>query len=128
MTLPRIPLPTVGLVRERLEPEIGERRSAPEGEAWSLSPRSILARDKPFPGGRSTVAATIVDKAVHCNCGFDAPAASEPELVAEVRRHEWEEYGMELSRDEALVLAFRGELAAASTTHRDDSSLEKEKR
>ena len=47
---------------------------------------------------------------LHCDCGFEAKAADEDELVAEVQRHAREAHGMALSRDEALVLAFRAEL------------------
>jgi predicted small metal-binding protein len=59
-----------------------------------------------------------VDKVVHCHCGFDARAEHEDELVAEVRRHASDVHGMTLTRDEALLLVFRAELAAASTTPR----------
>ena len=52
----------------------------------------------------------IVDKVLHCHCGFEARAADEEGLVAEVQRHAWEEHGMTLSHDEALLLAFRVEL------------------
>jgi hypothetical protein len=52
-----------------------------------------------------------VDKVLHCECGFEARAAREDELVAEVQRHAWEAHGMPLSRNEALLLAFRAELA-----------------
>jgi len=52
-----------------------------------------------------------VDKVLHCECGFEARAAHEDELVAEVQRHAWEAHGVPLSRNEALLLAFRAELA-----------------
>ena len=51
-----------------------------------------------------------MDKVLHCNCGFEARAQNEDELVAEVQRHAQEAHGMALSRDEALLLAFRVEL------------------
>jgi hypothetical protein len=51
-----------------------------------------------------------VDNILHCDCGFEARAADEDELVAEVRRHAWEAHGMALSHDEALLLAFQAEL------------------
>jgi hypothetical protein len=54
-----------------------------------------------------------VDKVLYCDCGFEARAADEDGLVAEVRRHAREAHGMALSRDEALVLAFRAELSAS---------------
>jgi hypothetical protein len=51
-----------------------------------------------------------VDKVLHCDCGFEARAAHDEGLVAEAQRHAWEAHGMPLSRDEALVIAFRAEL------------------
>ena len=61
---------------------------------------------------------------IHCDCGFEARAADEEELVAEVRRHAWEAHGMALSHDEALVLAFRAELdgEAPPTTPRETTT------
>ena len=50
------------------------------------------------------------DKVIHCDCGFEARAADEDGLVAEVQRHAGEAHGMALSHDEALLLAFRVEL------------------
>jgi hypothetical protein len=51
-----------------------------------------------------------VDEVLHCDCGFEARAADEEELVAEVQRHARDAHGMALSRDEALLLAFQAEL------------------
>jgi hypothetical protein len=51
-----------------------------------------------------------VDKVLQCDCGFEARAADEDGLVAEVQRHAREAHGMALSHDEALLLAFRAEL------------------
>jgi hypothetical protein len=51
-----------------------------------------------------------VDKVLQCDCGFEARAANEVDLVTEVRRHAREAHGMALSRHEALLLAFRAEL------------------
>jgi Protein of unknown function (DUF1059) len=51
-----------------------------------------------------------VDKVIHCDCGFEARAAHEQGLVAEVRRHASEAHGMALTHEEALLLAFRAEL------------------
>ena len=51
---------------------------------------------------------------IHCDCGFDARAADEDGLVAEVRRHALEAHGMALSHDEALLLAFRAGLNEAA--------------
>ena len=47
---------------------------------------------------------------LHCDCGFEASAADEEGLVAEVQRHAWEAHGMALSDEDALVVAFRAEL------------------
>ncbi len=51
-----------------------------------------------------------MDGVLHCKCGFEARAADEDGLVAEVRRHAWDAHGMALTHDEALVLAFQAEL------------------
>jgi Protein of unknown function (DUF1059) len=59
-----------------------------------------------------------LDTVLHCDCGFEARAADEGGLVAEVQRHAWEAHGMALSPDQVLVLVFRAELAAAPTTPR----------
>jgi hypothetical protein len=55
-----------------------------------------------------------VDSVVQCDCGFEVRAEHEEELVAEVQRHAWEAHGMDLSHDEALLLAFRAELGATA--------------
>ena len=51
-----------------------------------------------------------MDKVLHCDCGFEARAADEEELVGEVQRHAREAHGMALSHDEALLLTFQAEL------------------
>jgi hypothetical protein len=56
-----------------------------------------------------------VDKVLHCDCGFEARAADEEELVAEVQRHAQEAHGMALSHDEALLLSFQAELGRLGT-------------
>ena len=65
---------------------------------------------------------------LHCDCGFDARAADEDGLVAEVRRHAREAHSMALSRDEALLLAFRAELnsEALTTTPRERTTRTEE--
>lgn len=50
-----------------------------------------------------------MQKVLQCDCGFEARAEHEDELVAEVRRHAWEAHGMALSPDQALLLAFRAD-------------------
>jgi hypothetical protein len=49
-------------------------------------------------------------KALQCECGFEARAEDEDALVVEVQRHAQEGHGMALTRNEALLLAFRAEL------------------
>jgi hypothetical protein len=51
-----------------------------------------------------------VERVLTCECGFDARAADEEGLVAEVRRHARDAHGMALSQHEALLLAFRAGL------------------
>ena len=70
-----------------------------------------------------------MDKVLHCDCGFEARAADEEELVAEVQRHTRQAHGMALSHDEALLLAFQAELGqhgtvADSASQRRPRSLE----
>jgi Protein of unknown function (DUF1059) len=55
-----------------------------------------------------------VEKVLHCDCGFEARADGEEELVARVRQHAREAHGMELSSEQALLLAFRAELNETS--------------
>jgi len=66
---------------------------------------------------------------LHCNCGFEARAAHEEGLVAEVRRHASERHDMKLTHEEALLLAFRAELDETpppTTASRDDTTDPKE--
>jgi predicted small metal-binding protein len=46
----------------------------------------------------------VVDKVLLCECGFEARASDEEELVEAVRRHARDEHGMALTQDEALTL------------------------
>ena len=66
---------------------------------------------------------------ITCECGFEARAADEDGLVAEVRRHAAETHRMPLSHEEALLLVFRAELAAQPTAPRQtpNPSEEEEK-
>ncbi len=57
---------------------------------------------------------------LQCDCGFEARADDDDGLVEAVRRHAWEAHQMALSREEALLLAFRAELNAPSTTQDTD--------
>ena len=51
---------------------------------------------------------------LQCDCGFVARAKDEDGLVAEVQRHAREAHDMALSRDEAVLLAFRAELGTTA--------------
>ena len=55
-----------------------------------------------------------VGRVITCECGFEARAADEEGLVAEVRRHAAEVHCMQLSHDEALLVLFHAELAGAT--------------
>ena len=57
-----------------------------------------------------------MDIVLHCHCGFEACAAGETELVAEVQRHALEAHGMRLTEHEALLLAFRAQLDERAPT------------
>lgn len=48
-----------------------------------------------------------MEKVLRCDCGFEAHADDEAELVAQVRRHALGEHGMQLSPEEVLQLALR---------------------
>jgi Protein of unknown function (DUF1059) len=61
-------------------------------------------------------------KVIRCDCGFEARAGHEDELVAEVQRHARDVHGMALSRDEALLLAFRAELDATATANTEEET------
>ena len=67
---------------------------------------------------------------LHCHCGFEARAAGEDDLVAEVQRHAWEAHGMALTDEEALLLAFRAQLdrEAPTAIPREPTHSEKEER
>ena len=72
-----------------------------------------------------------MDKVLHCDCGFEARAADEEGLVAEVQRHAREAHGMALSHEEALLLAFRAELNGETPTtipHDTTTRTEEEER
>jgi Protein of unknown function (DUF1059) len=67
-----------------------------------------------------------MENAIQCECGFEACAADEDALVAEVRRHAWVAHGMPLSRHEALLLVFRAELDLGPSTTEDTTRKELE--
>jgi hypothetical protein len=51
---------------------------------------------------------------LQCDCGFEARAERESDLIAQVQQHAWEAHGMALSGEQALLLAFRAELDATA--------------
>jgi len=51
----------------------------------------------------------VTRKLLHCDCGFEARAEDERELVDQIQRHALEAHGMALTRGEALVLASRAQ-------------------
>ena len=66
------------------------------------------------------------ERAIRCECGFDARAADAEGLVAAVRRHAAEAHCMPLSHEEALLLVFHVELAAQPTTPRETTDRPEE--
>jgi predicted small metal-binding protein len=48
-----------------------------------------------------------VAEVLRCECGYEARAADEDGLVAEVRRHAWQAHRMALSHTDALQLTRR---------------------
>ena len=65
---------------------------------------------------------------LQCECGYQARGADEDGLVAAIMSHAREAHGMHLSRDEALLLAFRAALDAKTppTTPRQATAPEEE--
>jgi hypothetical protein len=51
-----------------------------------------------------------VERVLQCDCGFEARAENEGDLIAQVQRHAVEAHGMALSPEQALLLAFRAQL------------------
>lgn len=58
-----------------------------------------------------------MERVVQCDCGFEARAEEESDLVAQVRRHALEAHGMALSTEQALLLAFRAQLGETAWSH-----------
>ena len=67
-----------------------------------------------------------VGTVITCECGFEARAADEEGLVAEVRRHAAEAHCMPLSHEEAVLLVFHAELAAQPTAPRETTDRPEE--
>ena len=72
----------------------------------------------------------MVTTVLECECGFEAAAEDEQQLVEVVRRHAREQHGMTLSHDEALLLATRAAQleSPVSDRHRADGQQPKEER
>jgi hypothetical protein len=60
-----------------------------------------------------------VERVLQCDCGFEARADDEGELIAQVQRHAVEAHGMALSTEQALLLAFRAQLGEAAWSRPD---------
>jgi Protein of unknown function (DUF1059) len=81
----------------------------PQEEDLQLEPSNrSLARILPPSRGRFLVSlATMAERVLQCDCGFQARAASDETLAAQVARHAREAHGMALSHAQALELAAR---------------------
>jgi predicted small metal-binding protein len=63
----------------------------------------------------------MVQTVLPCDCGFEARAENEQGLLAEIQRHAREVHGMQLSRDDALLIASRAQAAEdAPHTQKED--------
>jgi Protein of unknown function (DUF1059) len=59
-----------------------------------------------------------VERVLQCDCGFEARAEDESDLIAQVQRHAVEAHGMALSSEQALLLAFRAQLGETAWSRR----------
>jgi len=59
-----------------------------------------------------------MERVLQCDCGFEAHAEDESDLVAQVQRHAVEAHGMALSSEQALLLAFRAQLGETAWSRR----------
>jgi hypothetical protein len=55
-------------------------------------------------------------KVLRCDCGYEVVADTDEELVVGVRRHAFDAHGMELTAEDALLVAFRAQLDEFSST------------
>jgi predicted small metal-binding protein len=60
-----------------------------------------------FPPLLASPARRFMESVLRCDCGFEARADNEPELVARVQGHALEVHGMEFSPEDVLRLAIR---------------------
>jgi hypothetical protein len=59
-----------------------------------------------------------VEKVLQCDCGFEARAEDESDLIAQIQRHAVRAHGMALSTEQALLLAFRAQLGETAWSRR----------
>ncbi len=59
-----------------------------------------------------------MERVLQCDCGFEARAEDEGDLVAQIQRHAVEAHGMALSSEQALLLAFRAQLGETAWSRR----------
>jgi hypothetical protein len=63
-----------------------------------------------------------MEKVLRCDCGYEVSADTDEELVVGVRRHALEAHGMELTAEDALLVAFRVQLDDFSQSASHESS------
>ena len=61
-------------------------------------------------------------RVLRCDCGYEVSAETDDEFVADVLRHALEAHGMELTTEDALLVAFRDQLDDFSRIASDPSS------
>jgi Protein of unknown function (DUF1059) len=59
-----------------------------------------------------------VESVLQCDCGFEARAEDESDLIAQVQRHAVEAHGMAISSEQALLLGFRAQLGETAWLRR----------
>lgn len=59
-----------------------------------------------------------MERVLQCDCGFEARAEDEADLLAQIQRHAVEAHGMALSSEQALLLAFRAQLGETTWSRR----------
>jgi Protein of unknown function (DUF1059) len=64
-----------------------------------------------------------VESVLQCDCGFEARAEEEGDLIAQVQRHAVVAHGMALSSEQALLLAFRAQLGETAWSRRVASEM-----
>lgn len=62
------------------------------------------------------------ERVLRCDCGYEVSADTDEELVVGIRRHALDAHGMELTAEDALLVAFRLQLDDFSQIASDSSS------